>query len=313
MKLGLIIAALAASLSGAVQARETIRLIVPYAAGGPTDQVARILAPKLADALDANVVVEPRTGAGGTLGSLAVATAAPDGNTLLFASSGSQVLAPLSQAKPSYDPVKSFTPIALIGNLPSVLIVNKALGVGSLDELVALAKKKHLNYGSSGIGNSPHLAGELLNSAFGLSMTHVPYRGAGPAITDIVAGNIDLMVADLPVVQGFVAEKQVTALVVFGPQRTPLLPELPSTAELGHPDLALSNWYAVFAPAGISEPLQAKLEKAVAKTLASPEFKNRLTGLGIYGSGDGRALAEKLAADLARWKPIIDRLGIRME
>ena len=176
---------------------ETIKIVVPFAAGGPVDQLARILANGLGPKLDANVIVDDRGGAGGAIASEYVAHAAPDGKTILLASLGSQVLSPILKPPTSYDPVKSFEPVMLVGVVPSLLVVNKDLGVASLPQLINKAKVQKLTYGSAGPGTTMNIAVEMLNAAAGVKITHVPYRGAAPAINDLLGGHVDMLNADL--------------------------------------------------------------------------------------------------------------------
>ncbi|MGC2135907.1 MAG: tripartite tricarboxylate transporter substrate binding protein, partial [Xanthobacteraceae bacterium] len=190
---------------------ETIKIVVPFAAGGPVDQLARILANGLGPKLDANVIVDDRGGAGGAIASEYVAHAAPDGKTILLASLGSQVLSPILKPPASYDPVKSFEPVMLVGVVPSLLVVNKDLGIASLPQLINKAKVQKLTYGSAGPGTTMNIAVEMLNAAAGVKITHVPYRGAAPAINDLLGGHVDMLNADLPVLLPLVKAGSVKA------------------------------------------------------------------------------------------------------
>lgn len=212
---------------------EAVKIIVPFAAGGPVDQLARILAAALGPKLEADVIVEDRGGAGGALGSEMVARAAPDGKTMLLASLGSQVLSPILKAPANYDPIKGFEPVMLVGAVPSLLVAAPQPDVATLKDLIAKAKEKKLVYGSAGPGTTMNIAVEMLNSAAAIKITHVPYRGAAPAINDLIGGHIDTLNADLPVLLPMVKAGKVKALALFATERSPLLPDLPTTAELG--------------------------------------------------------------------------------
>src|SRR5215471_14187471 len=216
---------------------DTIRIVVPFAAGGPVDQLARVLASELGPKLDANVIVEDRGGAGGALGSEMVARAAPDGNTMLLASLGSQVLSPLLKPPTTYDPIKGFEPVMLVGLVPSLLVSSPKLDVATLKDLIAKAKQEKLVYGSAGPGTTMNIAVEMFNAAAGIKITHVPYRGAAPAINDLLGGHVDMLNADLPVLLPLVKAGTVTPIALFASERTPLLPDLPTTKELGLPSV----------------------------------------------------------------------------
>jgi tripartite-type tricarboxylate transporter receptor subunit TctC len=292
---------------------QTIKMVVPFAAGGPVDQVARILANELRPHLGAEVVVENRSGAGGALGSEAVARAPPDGQTMLLASSGSHVISPTLKPPPGYDAVKSFEPIALVGSVSSLLVVSPKLQVASLAELIAKAKAQKMSYASAGPGTTMNIAGEMLNVAAGLKVTHVPYRGAGPAINDLIGGHVDMLNADVAVLLPMVTSNSVKALALYGKERSPLLQNVPTTVELGFPDIIMENWYGVFLPAGATPEVTRKLERAVLDVLANAAVKERLTASGIGGSLDRAAFKAKLEQDFAYWPGAIKRLGITAE
>jgi tripartite-type tricarboxylate transporter receptor subunit TctC len=292
---------------------DTIKIVVPFAAGGPVDQLARILANGLGPKLDANVIVDDRGGAGGAIASEYVAHAAPDGKTILLASLGSQVLSPILQPPTSYDPVKSFEPVMLVGVVPSLLVVNKDLGVASLPQLINKAKAQKLTYGSAGPGTTMNIAVEMLNAAAGVKITHVPYRGAGPAINDLLGGHVDMLNADLPVLLPLVKAGSVKALALFAEQRSALLPDLPTTVELGLPSVVMENWYGVVLPAGTPNDVRDKLEQALFAVIAEPEIRQRLSGNAIHGMLGHDAFAERLAKEFSTWPDTIKKLGITGE
>lgn len=302
-----------ASLLATPAFAETIKIVVPFAAGGPVDQLARILSNDLGQQLGADIIVEPKGGAGGAIGSESVARATPDGKTLLLASMGSHVISPTLRAPTGYDPVKSFEPVIMVGLVPSLLVAGPKLGVSSLKELIDKAKTQKLTYGSAGPGTTMNIAGELLNAAAGTKISHVPYRGAAPAITDLLGGHVDILNADMPVLLPLVKGNTVIALALFGAQRSPLLPDLPTTAELGLPSVVMESWYGVFVPAGTPPEARDKLEKALVAVLAVPSVKEKLAANGMHGALGSAAFKARLPKDFAYWGETIKTLGIVAE
>jgi tripartite-type tricarboxylate transporter receptor subunit TctC len=292
---------------------DTVKIVVPFAAGGPVDQLARILSNDLGAQLGADVVVEPKGGAGGAIGSETVARSAPDGRTLLLASMGSHIVSPALRAPSGYDPVKGFEPVILIGSVPSLLVVNPKLGVSSLKELIDKAKTQKMTYGSAGPGTTMNIAGELLNAAAGTKISHVPYRGAAPAITDLLGGHVDMLNADMPVLLPLVKGNTVKALALFGAERSPLLPDVPTTAELGLPSVVMESWYGVFLPAGVPPAARDTLEKALFAVLAVPSVKEKLAANGMHGTLGSEAFKARLPKDFAYWQDTIKKLGIVAE
>ncbi|WP_431269512.1 Bug family tripartite tricarboxylate transporter substrate binding protein [Dankookia sp. P2] len=309
-----ILAALALWLStGAAQA-QGVRLVIPFAAGGPADQLARLVAPGMAQALGQPVVVDNRGGAGGVLASEIVAKSAPDGQTLLVGSLGVVVLGASLQPKLPYDPARDFEPVALFGRVPSLLVVQPALAE-TLGGLAAAQRKlgRPLTYGSAGPGTTMHIAGEMVRLATGLPMTHVPYRGAGPAVADFLAGNIDLMIADTPVLLPQVTAGKMRALGVFGNARTPLLPEVATAPEQGEPSLVMENWYGVLAPSGVPAERRAALEAAILQAMAAPEAAARLAAAGLQAGTGAAGFRAQLDRDQAQWPALLKQLDIRLD
>jgi tripartite-type tricarboxylate transporter receptor subunit TctC len=292
---------------------EPIKIVVPFAAGGPVDQLARVLASEIGPKLGEDVIVDDRGGAGGAIACEFVARANPDGKTVLLASLGAFVIAPILKPPANYDPVKSFEPVMLVGSVPSLVVVNPKSGISTLAELVARAKQQQLSYGSAGPGTTMNIALEMLNKAAGVKVTHVPYRGAAPAITDLLGGHIDTMNADLPVLLPLVKAGTVKALALFAPERTPLLPDLPTTKELGFPGLIMENWYGVFLPAGTPKDARDKLEQALFAVVTTPAIKERFAQDGTHGALDHEAFAEMLVKQFAEWPERIKTLGITGE
>jgi len=311
MRIFSLLLALAGMLAAAsAGANDVVRLVVPFSAGGPVDQVARILAPGLEAALGATVVVENRGGAGGTVGTNHVAKSAPDGHTVLMATSGF-VISSETTPKLPYDPHKDLEPIALVGQVQTLLVVRPTLGVNSLADLVKLAKSGHpLSFGSTGVGGTMHVGGELLNRAAGIHALHVPYRGAAPAITALMGGEIDMVNADVPVLQPYVKSGKVKALVIYDTKRSVELPDVPDAVEAGYPQLLMSNWYSAMVPAGTPPAARQKLERAFLAAIRSPAIAQRLADAGLRGPMGTADFRKKLDAEFARWVPFLREAGL---
>jgi tripartite-type tricarboxylate transporter receptor subunit TctC len=292
---------------------DTIKIVVPFAAGGPVDQLARILANALGPQLNADLIVDDRGGAGGAIGCEFVARATPDGNTILLGSLGSFVLSAILKPPTTYDPVKSFEPVMLVGEVPTLLVVNNELGVGSLPGLIAKAKQQKLTYGSAGPGTTMNIAVEMLNAAAGVKITHVPYRGAEPALNDLLGGHVDMVEADLPILLPLVQAGSVKALALFAGERSPLLPDLPTTRELGLPGVVIENWYGVFFPAGTPAQTRERLEQALDAVIATPSIKQRFADTGMHGTLGHDAFAARLTREFVNWSQTIKTLGITGE
>lgn len=293
---------------------QTVKVVVPFAAGGPVDMLARLLAADMQTRLKTDMVVENRGGGGGVIATEQVARAPADGKTLLFASSGSHVIsAALRAGQLSYDPVKSFTPIAFAGAVPMLVVVPADSPIKSLADLIAKAKTEKLSYGSAGAGSTMHIIGEVINTEAGIKTTHVPYKGLGPALNDLMGGHIQLLSADLPVLQPLVSGGKLRALALFATERSPLLPDVPTSKELGYPGMLMGNWYAMLAPAGIPADSKAALEKAMLEAMKSPAVSARLAAGGVTGQLDSKGFGDKLTKDVAFWGPQIKKLGITAE
>jgi tripartite-type tricarboxylate transporter receptor subunit TctC len=304
---------IAALLFAAPAFADTVKIVVPFAAGGPIDQLARLLSPELAAQLKTDVIVDDRGGAGGAIGADFVAHALPDGNTILLASMGGQVLGPILKPPTTYDPAKSFMPVMMVATMPSLLVVNRDLGVSNMKDLITKAKAQKLTYGSAGPGTTMNIAVEMLNNAAGVKITHVPYRGAAPAISDLLGGHVDMLNADLPVLLPLVKAGTVTPIALFASERTPLLPDLPTTKELGLPSVVMESWYGAFLPAGTPAPVRDKLEHALFAVVATPLVKERFAELGMHGTLGHEAFEARLKTDFAEWPETISKLGITGE
>jgi tripartite-type tricarboxylate transporter receptor subunit TctC len=223
------------------------------------------------------------------------------------------VIGPILKPPANYDPVKSFEPVMLVGSVPSLIVVNKELGVSTMAELIAKAKQQKLSYGSAGPGTTMNIAIEMLDNAAGVKITHVPYRGAAPAITDLLGGHVDMLNADLPVLLPLVKAGTVKALALFAPERAPQLPDLPTTAEVGLPGVIMENWYGIFLPAGTPVPVRDKLEAALDAVVAIPAIKQRLIDNGLHGMLDHAGFAASLKRQFAEWPERVKTLGITGE
>lgn len=284
----------------------TIRIVVPYPPGGPTDFFARVVANGLKDELRKTVIVENRAGAGGVMGSSYVAKSPPDGGTLLLGLLGPLAIGPTTSAMP-FDPLKELAPIRLVASVTPVMIVSKALGATSVAELIAKAKAApgKLNFASAGSGSLLHMLGELFSREAGISLQHVPYRGGAPAVTAVLSGEADLLFADAPVVMPHVESGGVRALAVTSPAREPSLPDVPTFAESGLPGMTSESWYGILAPAGTPPAIVARLETAVTAALGTPEVKANFARQGAQVPDSSAAqFAAYLAAQVAKWGAI---------
>jgi len=298
--------------AGPAPAQEATKIVVPFAAGGPVDAAARLLANEMQPILGTNIIVDDRGGAGGVIATELVSRAPPDGKTLLMGSQGSHVISALLRPDLKYDPVKSFDAIAMVGHVPMLLVVNPDLPAADFNALIALAKTRKLTYGSAGPGTVMNIAGELINSGAHVSVAHIPYRGVAPALPDLMAGRLDLIPADPPVLLPLVAAKKVRPLVVFGRERLAALPDVPTTVELGYPDMVMENWYGLLAPAGLAPDTAAKLEAAALAAINAPKIQQSMKDGELRGTLDARDFKARIAHDVAFWRPMIKQLGITM-
>jgi len=293
-----------------------VKIVVPYPPGGSNDIIARILAQKLGEKEGQSFFVENRAGASGNIGAEVVATSAADGYTLLVTAPPPLTTNVALYKSLPFDPATAFAPVALLATVPIVLMVHPSLPVKNVQELIALAKAKPgtLNFGSSGIGSTNHLAGELLKSMTGIDIVHVPYKGAAPAMNDLIAGHIPMMFDNMPAVLPQVKGGAVRAIAVAGAKRAAALPDVPTVAESGVPGFEAFSWFGSVAAAKTPAPVLEKLESDIAAILATPDMKTRLADLGAEpGSVTGAAFGQFLAADRAKWTKIIQISGATME
>jgi tripartite-type tricarboxylate transporter receptor subunit TctC len=285
-----------------------IRLVVPFTPGGSSDILARAVGQRLTEAWGQPVVIDNVPGAGGSLGADRVAKAAPDGYTLLMGHIGNLSVAPTLYPKLPYDPVKNFTPVAWVASVPNVLVVHPSVPAKSVKELMALAKSKpgQLNYGSGGNGSAAHLATEYLKLQSQTFMVHVPYRGTAPAVTDLVAGQIQLMFTGGPAVLPFVKSGQLRALAVSSGKRLEAMPDLPTVAESGYKGFEADQWYGIVAPAGTPAAIVSKLNAQINQALQSSELKTRLQSEGaIAMPTTPAAFGALIQREIERWKPVV--------
>jgi tripartite-type tricarboxylate transporter receptor subunit TctC len=295
-------------------AADPIKMVVPFAAGGPVDALARILANELAPRLQTDVVVENRGGAGGLLAVEQVARSAPDGRTILFASVGAFVITNALKPQPGYEQLKVFAPVARIGAAPTLYIVKGDSPIKTLDELIAKAKSgSTMSYGSAGVGTTMHIAAEQLNASAGTKITHVPYRGIAPALNDIMGNHIDFLNGDITVLYPLVKQGTVRALAVAGTERSALLPDVPTAGELGYKGIYMENWYGAVVPVATPPDVVAKLEAAVMDVVKNPEVWAKISANGVYGPQDAKAFRAQIEKDVAYWGAEIKKLGITAE
>ncbi|OWT63615.1 hypothetical protein CEY11_04630 [Candidimonas nitroreducens] len=294
-----------------------VRLVVGFAPGGGTDIVARLLAEKLTKELGQSIVVENRSGATGMIAAKFVATAPPDGYTLLMGHVNSQAIAPALTDHPPYDPVQDFAPVAYIGYLPNILVINPAATpVDSVAALLALAKTRPngLSFASPGFGSTNHLAGEMLRFESGAKLFHVPYRGSGPATVDLLAGRVDMNFDVTASVLPYIKAGKLRALAVTGQKRDPELPDVPTMEELGYKSFNITNWYGIVAPAGTPAPIIDILHKAIERVLNTPDVVEQFAKLGIRRVTMTAAQFGKFNQDeYMKYRDFARRTGIRLE
>lgn len=293
-----------------------IRIIVTFPAGGPADLVARAVAQSLQEAWGQGVVVDNRPGAGGNIGMNVAAKAAPDGYTLVESSMGPMTISPFVYSSLPYDPIKDLTPIMLAATNPFFLAVRPTLPASTFPEFVALAKAKPngLTMSSSGIASPSHLAGSLLQSMAGISLTHVPYKGAGESIPAVVNGQVDIAVETPLLIVPQVKSGKLKALLVSTAERSPLLPEVPTGKEQGLPDFVASSWYGFHAPAGTPQPIVDKLNAEMAKAMKSPAMRERLASVGVTATSTTPAeFTAFVEAEMAKWGKLIRAIGVKVE
>ncbi len=290
-----------------------MRLVVPFPSG-PADLLGRLYAPRMSELLGRPVIVENRSGATGTIGADMVAKAPPDGNTILFTVDLPLVMAPALFRTP-YDPRTAFAPIAAVGETMQLIVVHPSVGARSIDELVALARARpgQLTFASAGNASPGHVCGEMLNARLAIQMTHVPYRGAGPASQALVAGEVSLFCGPITQTLPFMTAGRLVGLAVTGDRASPLVPGMPVLAER-FPGFVVSNWYGFMSPAGTPAATLAPIVQALRRIVAEREIRDRLTGLGVDALFlEGAALGQRVDVDLSRWSRVISQTGVKAE
>ena len=293
-----------------------LHLIVPFAAGGTGDVLGRLLASKMSEGLGQPVVVEFKPGAGTTLGTDFVAKAAPDGYIILFSASTTMSINATLYSKLPYDTLKDLAPVSLLASIPNMLVANHALQANTVQELIALAKANpgKLNYASPGSGTTPHLAGELFNTAAGIKMVHVPYKGAGPAIIDVLGGHVPMLFDNIPSVQPQVNSGKMKAIAVTSAKRSPAMPNVPTFAEAGLTGFEANSWWAILAPAGTPKEIIARLNAEVVKALNDAGLRERFLGLGADPApSTPEECGAHIKAEVAKWGAIIKASGARVD
>jgi tripartite-type tricarboxylate transporter receptor subunit TctC len=305
--------ALAASSPGAAQdyPRKPIELVVPFVAGGTTDNIARLMAQRFSESWGQAVVVNNRPGGGSTIGTHVVAKAAPDGYTLLVNTISFAITAALQ--KLPYDPINDFAPITELASLPLMLVVHPSLPATNLKEFIALARSRPAgwDYASSGTGTSPHLAAEMFKSAAGIDLVHVPYKGNAEAMNAMLGGHVKIYFALVPAALQHVRAGSLRAIAVTTDARLPYLPDLPTIAEQGFPGYEISSWQGAFAPAGTPKEIVAKINRELVRMLAEPEIRARILREGADPVGSTpEAFAQRVKDEIAKWSKVIKQAGI---
>lgn len=315
----LVIATMALAMGGAAQAADAtyptkpIRIVVPFAAGGSTDILIRTVSQKLSELLGQQLIIDNRGGAGGRLGAELAAKAPPDGYTVMATTSGVLVVNPSLYQKLSYDPFKDFVPVSIIASLPNVLVVHPSLPVRSVKELVALARARpgELTYASGGNGTSNHLAGELLKYRTGVDVTHVPYKGGGPAVIATLTGDVTMLFATMPSAMGHVKNKRLRGLAVTSRTRSPATPELPTMIEAGVKGFEVSIWIGMMAPRGTSDTVTARLNSQIRSALQTQDVVARLRSAGYDPVGSSpEEMTASMRTEFETWARVIKAAGI---
>jgi tripartite-type tricarboxylate transporter receptor subunit TctC len=291
-----------------------IKLVVPFPAGGPNDIIGRAVGQRMGEILKTQVIIDNRGGAGGVIGTDAVAKAAPDGYTIAVTSAGALALSPSVVAKLPYETLKDLKPITLVAKVPEMLVVATSVPANNLAELVALAKSQpgKLNFASTGPGSMPHLAGELFRLAAKIDVVHVPYRGAAPVVNDLLGQQVQMVFLDLPVLLPQVQAGKIRAIAIGAKERAPSLPNVPTFAESGFPQTLIENWYGMVAPAATPQPIADILHKAAVEALHDPGVKEKLGKLGLTLVGDSPAeFAAYVKGETEKWAAVVKEAGIK--
>jgi tripartite-type tricarboxylate transporter receptor subunit TctC len=292
-----------------------IRLIVPFPAGGPNDIIARLVGQRMSELLKQTIIIDNRSGQAGVLGTDVVAKAAPDGHTIGIVSASSLVINPTLE-KVAYDPKKDLAPVTLVTTVPEMLVVASNVPANNMAELIALAKAQpgKLNFASAGVGGLPHLAGELFKLTAKIDIVHVPYRGAAPAINDLLGQQVQMVFLDLPVILPQIKAGKLKPIALGARQRAPTAPDVPTTAEVGMPDLLIENWYGMIAPAGTPEKIIAELNRVANEAMNDPQVKQKLADQGLTVAGDTpEQFRGFIDSETRKWAKVMKDAGVTIE
>jgi tripartite-type tricarboxylate transporter receptor subunit TctC len=292
-----------------------IRFILPFPPGGGTDIIGRILADRMSADLGQPVVIENRGGAGGNIGADLAAKSAPDGYTIVMVAP-SLAISPALYAKLNYDPVKDFAPIGLVASVPNVLVIHPSVPAQTLAEFIALAKRDPggMNFGSGGSGTSNHLAGELFNIVAGVKLVHVPYKGVNLAMNDVIGGQLQLVVIGITAAAQHIKSGRLRALAVITPQRSPVLPDVPTTAEAGLPNFVVNTWYGLLAPAGTPKTIIDQLNAELGRIMHSPELKDQLATMATEPmTSTPEEFGEFIKREMAKWGAVVREAGLKVD
>ena len=296
--------------------KQAIRIVVTFPAGGAPDILARVLAESWQPTLNVPVLIENRPGVGGNIGADLVAKSSPDGYTLLIGTVGIHAINGALYNKMPFDPIADFTPISFLASTPNVLVVNKQLGVTTLRDLIALAKSKpnQLTFGSSGIGTSLHMSGELFNEMAGVQIRHIPYKGRAQSLPDLLGGRISMLFDNLSSALPLIQQQEIVALGVTTLKRSPAAPEIPTLAEQGLPNFEAVSWFSLMAPAGLPKDLQQQLNRLTIEALSKPEVKQKLLMSGLEPNpGSPRELSKLILEESSKWSKLIKKAGITID
>jgi tripartite-type tricarboxylate transporter receptor subunit TctC len=309
----LLVAAVTAQAQGAWPTRP-VKIVVTFPPGGAPDTLARVLADKWSQALGQPVTVDNKPGAGGNLGADYVAKSAPDGSTLVIGTVGTHAINQSLYAKMPYNNVRDFTPITFLASTPNLLVVNNTVPARTVKELIELAKKEPLTFGSSGSGTSIHLSGELFNTLAGVKMQHIPYKGRAQAVPDLLGGRITMIFDNMPSALPLVKSGDVRAIAVTSAHRSPAAPNIPTIAESGLPQFEATSWFALLGPAGMPREVQLRINAETARVLALPDVKEKLATLGLDAAPAGpEALASLIQQETVKWARVVKESGARAD
>ena len=299
----------------AVYPARPVRLIVPFAPAGSADALARTLQPSLSEALGQPVVIDNRPGASSTIGTEMAARAAPGGYTLVMITT-THTVNPSLLAKLPYDSVKDFSPVSLVVSQPNILVVHPSVPVKSVKELVALAKAKpnSLNFASGGNGSSPHLSGELFKLVAAIEITHIPYKGSGPGVTDLLGGHVQMMFAGPLALEQHIKSGRLRALAVADRRRSTVVPDIPTMTEAGFPGVETGTWYGILAPARTPPAIVTSLQRTIARTVQMPDLKSRIVNQGVdIVASSPDDFHKFIIAEIAKWSRVVQKAGVRVD